>query len=184
MLWHCWLGGRKGIRPVMCWRGYLSGARCRLAYGPADATASCLSKIQLLAHLGSPRKRAVKWVCVCVRACVCILPWCSNWLFVIFRLHCYRQVDKEQTRIDQRSHVLDVDWAHLWKEHFSGAMHSTHSGLACQMQPVAWSRGDTLWLFTVTIRAITTITVETCFVVLFNSTAAVIIIILLLRTFI
>ena len=23
---------------VGCWRGYLSGARCRLAYGPADAT--------------------------------------------------------------------------------------------------------------------------------------------------
>jgi len=29
--------------PVGCWRGYLSGARCRLAYGPADATAThCL----------------------------------------------------------------------------------------------------------------------------------------------
>ena len=29
---------------VGCWRGYLSGARCRLAYGPADATAThCLS---------------------------------------------------------------------------------------------------------------------------------------------
>ena len=28
---------------VEYWRGYLSGARCRLAYGPADATAShCL----------------------------------------------------------------------------------------------------------------------------------------------
>ena len=45
---HIWLGGRKGIRPVKnwvvgCWRGYLSGARCRLAYGPADATAThCL----------------------------------------------------------------------------------------------------------------------------------------------
>ena len=25
---------------VECWRGYLSGARCRLAYGPADATAT------------------------------------------------------------------------------------------------------------------------------------------------
>ena len=42
------LGSRKGIRPVKnwvvrCWRGYLSGARCRLAYGPADATAThCL----------------------------------------------------------------------------------------------------------------------------------------------
>ena len=44
VLWRCWLGGRKGIRPVKnwvvrCWRRYLSGARCRLAYGPADATA-------------------------------------------------------------------------------------------------------------------------------------------------
>ena len=27
-------------RVVGCWRGYLSGARCRLAYGPADATAT------------------------------------------------------------------------------------------------------------------------------------------------
>ena len=49
VLWRCWLGGRKGIRPVKtsvvgCWRGYLSSARCRLAYGPADATAThCLS---------------------------------------------------------------------------------------------------------------------------------------------
>ena len=45
VLWCCWLGGRKGIRPVKnwavkCWHGYLSGARCRLAYGPADATAT------------------------------------------------------------------------------------------------------------------------------------------------
>jgi len=58
-----------------CWRGYLSGARCRLAYGPADATAThCLffSKIQIgftflvPAHPGSPGQRAVKRVCVCV----------------------------------------------------------------------------------------------------------------------
>jgi len=45
VLWCCWLGGRKGIRPVKNWVvgclcGYLSGARCRLAYGPADATAT------------------------------------------------------------------------------------------------------------------------------------------------
>ena len=79
VLWCCWLGGRKGIRPVKiwvvgCWCGCLSGARCRLAYGPADATAThChFSKIQIgftflvLAHLGSPGKRAVKWVCVCL----------------------------------------------------------------------------------------------------------------------
>ena len=48
VLWRCWLGGNKGIRSVKnwvvgCWHGYLSGTRCRLAYGPADATAThCL----------------------------------------------------------------------------------------------------------------------------------------------
>jgi len=48
VLWRCWLGGRKGIRHVKnwlvgCWCGYLSGARCRFAFGPAAATAThCL----------------------------------------------------------------------------------------------------------------------------------------------
>jgi len=45
VLWRCWLGGRKGIRPVKnwvvgCWHGYLSRVSCRFAYGPADATAT------------------------------------------------------------------------------------------------------------------------------------------------
>ena len=58
----------------------LSGARCRLAYGLADATAThclfCSSKIQIgftflvPAHLGSPGQRAIKRVCVCVYVCV------------------------------------------------------------------------------------------------------------------
>ena len=73
VLWRCWLGSRKGIRPVKnwvlgCWHGYLSGARCRLAYGPADATAThclLLQKNQIgftflvPAHLGSPDKGAL-----------------------------------------------------------------------------------------------------------------------------
>jgi len=48
VLWRCWLGSRKGIPPVKklscgVLRGYLSGVRCTLAYGPADATAThCL----------------------------------------------------------------------------------------------------------------------------------------------
>ena len=48
VLWRCWLGGRKGIRPVKncvvgCWHGYLSRVRCRLEHGPTDATAThCL----------------------------------------------------------------------------------------------------------------------------------------------
>ena len=48
VLWRCWLDGRKGIQPVKNWlvgclHGYLSGASCRFAHGPADATATyCL----------------------------------------------------------------------------------------------------------------------------------------------
>ena len=75
VLWCCWLGGRKGIRPVknwvvVCWCGYLSGTRCRLAYGPADAT-HCLMlqwigfTFMVLAHRGNSGKRAVKCVHVC-----------------------------------------------------------------------------------------------------------------------
>ena len=32
-----WAAGRES---GLCWRGYLSGVRCRFAYGPADATAT------------------------------------------------------------------------------------------------------------------------------------------------
>ena len=62
VLWRCWLGGRKGIWPVKnrvvrYWHGYLSGARCKLAYGPADATAtvaSVKSRLVYLSGTGSP----------------------------------------------------------------------------------------------------------------------------------
>jgi len=64
---------------VGCWHGYLSGAKCRLAYGqlmPLPLTVSCFSKILIdftfvvPSHLGSPGQRAVKRVYVCM--CVCL----------------------------------------------------------------------------------------------------------------
>jgi len=82
-------------RVVGCWHGYLSGARCRPAYGPAPQlmplplTVSCFSKIQIgftflvPAHLGSPGKRAVKQVCVCVCVCLCV---CSDSCFTLCSL--------------------------------------------------------------------------------------------------
>jgi len=59
LLWYWWLGGRKGIRPVKswmvgCWHGYLSGVRCRFAYGSADATASHCFLVLILAHPHNP----------------------------------------------------------------------------------------------------------------------------------
>ena len=66
-----WQEGHPACKKTELW-GAGMVMRCRLASGPADATVSCFSKIQIgstflvPADLGSPGKRAVKWVCVCV----------------------------------------------------------------------------------------------------------------------
>ena len=84
VLWRCWLGGRKGIRPVKTeWWGAgvvicldLDADLPMAQLLPLSLTVSCFSKIQIgftflvLAHAGGPGQRAVKRVCVCVRACV------------------------------------------------------------------------------------------------------------------
>jgi len=59
VLRRCQLGGRKGIWHVKNWvvgcsYGYLSGAKCRFAYGPSDAitfTISCFRKSRLVFDL-------------------------------------------------------------------------------------------------------------------------------------
>ena len=77
-IWRCLLGSRKGIRPVKtewCGAGMVVclelGADLHMSQlTPLPLTVCCFSKIQIgffvlvLAHLGSPRKRAVKRVCV------------------------------------------------------------------------------------------------------------------------
>ena len=73
VLWRCWLGGRKGIRPVKnwvvrCWRGYLSGARCRLPYGHCHSLFLASVKSRLVV----PEKGPLNG-CVCVCVCVCVI---------------------------------------------------------------------------------------------------------------
>ena len=81
VLWRCWLGGRKGIRPVKNWVVGCCMVIC-LERGadlhvaqlmPLPLTVSCFSKIQISftflvpAHPGSPGQRAFNGsVCVCV----------------------------------------------------------------------------------------------------------------------
>ena len=79
VLWCCWLGSRKGIRPVKTeWWGdgvvicEERGADLHIAkLMPLPLTVSCFSKIQIgftflvPAHRGSHGQRAVRWVCVC-----------------------------------------------------------------------------------------------------------------------
>ena len=62
---------------VGCWHGYLSGTRCRLAYGPGDATAThCLSVLPFWHSLTRVVPDKGPWnVCMCVCMCVCVGVW-------------------------------------------------------------------------------------------------------------
>ena len=86
VLWHCWLGGRKGIRPVKNFEWWAAGVVICLERGadlhmaqlmPLPLTISCSRKIQIcftflvLAHLGSPGQGPLNG-CVCV---CCSLWW-------------------------------------------------------------------------------------------------------------
>ena len=51
-----------------CWCGYLSGARCRLAHGPADAIAT---HCRVVPEKGPLNRCVCVCVCVCVCACAC-----------------------------------------------------------------------------------------------------------------
>jgi len=80
VLWRCWLGGRKGIRPVKTepWGAGMvisleRGADLHMAQlMPLPLTVSCFSRIQIgftflvPAYPGSPGHRAVKWLFVCL----------------------------------------------------------------------------------------------------------------------
>ena len=92
VLCHCWLGGRKGIRPLKNWvvgAGVVicleRGADLHMSQlMPLPLTVSCFSKIQIgftflvPAHPGSIRKRAVKRVCVCVCVCYKSTGWAKK----------------------------------------------------------------------------------------------------------
>jgi len=92
VLWHCWLGGRKGIRPI---KTELWGAGVVVCLEqdadlyiaqlmPLPLTVSCFSKIQIgfaflvPAHPGNPGKRAVN--------CSFISAKCAYHIFLTHKL--------------------------------------------------------------------------------------------------
>ena len=59
VLWRCWLGGRKGIRPVKnwvvgCWCGYLSGVRAQTCIWPSWCHCHTLSLATVKSRLVIP----------------------------------------------------------------------------------------------------------------------------------
>ena len=89
VLWRCWLGGRKGIRPVKnwvvgYWHGCLElGADLHMAQlMPLPLTVSCFSKIQIdftflvPAHLWVVLEKGPLNGCVCVCVLVLVILTC------------------------------------------------------------------------------------------------------------
>ena len=112
VLWRCCLGGRKGIQPVKKTEWWGAGMVICLQRGadlhmaqlmPPPLTVSCFSKIQIVftflvpAYLGSPGKRAIKWVCVCVLKSswtFCCLEISSNFWLYRTCIHTYMYILK------------------------------------------------------------------------------------------
>ena len=107
MLWHCWLSGRKGIRPVKNWVVHGAGMVISLErvadlhmaqLMPLPLTVFCFSKIQIgfaylvLANPGSPGKRPLNG-CVCV--CVCVVLETVNSAYIV--LYCKNMLNKKST---------------------------------------------------------------------------------------
>ena len=80
VLWRCWLGGRKGIRPVkklscgvLEWLSVWSEVQTCMwpswyhchSLSLASVKSRLVFTFLVPAHPGSPGKRVVKWVCVC-----------------------------------------------------------------------------------------------------------------------
>ena len=103
LLWHCWLGGRNGIRPVKnwvveCWHGYLSGARCGLAW-PSWCHCHSLSLASVKSRLVLPFWCRLTRVvpgkgplngCVCVYDPMTVMhfdlcPWWSDLTYMLSR---------------------------------------------------------------------------------------------------
>ena len=92
VLWRCWLGGRKGIRPVKKLSGgvpsvwsevqtciWPSWYHCH-SLSLASVKSRLVFTFLVPAYPGSPRKRAVK------RVCVCVCPSVHAWVHTYVRL--------------------------------------------------------------------------------------------------
>ena len=86
VLWHCWLGGRKGIRPVEnwvvgWWRGYLSGARCGL---PGWAGTKKVKPVWISLKQETVSGSGISWA-------ICKSPPCSRQTTTPAPHHCFLQ---------------------------------------------------------------------------------------------
>jgi len=128
---------------VECWCGYLSGARCRLAYGPADATATHCLLLQQKSRLVLPFWYRLTWVVpdngplngwVCVCVCVCVPSRTAGSLSLTF----------SATKTTRRYHA-----ASLWRQSPTSdttVSQSLSLTLSSQIPPIRFIASVAEWL--------------------------------------
>ena len=119
-----WAAGRPVKHWVIgCWRGYMSGARCRLAYGPADAIAThCLLLQQnpdwflpfwyRLTRV-VPGQRAVNWVCVPVVPLLVMYISCINKQLLCWYTDAEIDNGRQCAKVSVTRYSF-VSWHHFW----------------------------------------------------------------------
>jgi len=147
VLWRRWLVVRKGIQPVKIeWWGagvvicLERGADLHMAQlMPLPLTVSCSSKLQISftflvpAHLGSPGKRAVKRVCVCV---------CDTRMILVV---CYIMIEWPRKRERERLHICcrhSVMSTHRSSGELRGREWVSECVFVCRMWSWLWLRGS------------------------------------------
>ena len=133
VLWRCWLGDRKGIHPVKnwlvgCWHGYLSAARCRLAYTarlmPLPLTVSCFSKFQIgftflyrLTQLVLDKGTLNRCVCVSTRWCRCnlVVEQTEDGELLVAAVQMTLKCTKDETEIINYITIKTFTTEHVWR---------------------------------------------------------------------
>jgi len=131
---------------VGCWRGYLSGARCRLAYGPADATATHRLFASVKSRLVSPFWYRLTRVvpdkgplngCVCVCVCNKLVRCCCVQKFVhelrITNQVMYLNPPVEQVRVNVFGELYS------WEANILTLPRITHSRYQASCQHLVWT---------------------------------------------
>ena len=127
-----WAAGRaSGLYKtvVRCWCGCLSGARCSLAYGPGDATATHCLLLQIgftflvPAHLVVPEKDVKR---VCVRQQQHCLP-SSPYCIYQDKMTLHSSMLNFQKQVKQKLH--DLPNKYVQEKHSTKAKHGTEHNL-------------------------------------------------------
>ena len=123
MLWHCWLGGRKGIRSVKILIGWLLWSKVQTCMWPSWCHCHSLSLASVKSRLVLPFWYWLTWIVLqkgLLNRCVCVSTFCAFLCLTAVRSRCSCSIDAAHFYRCCMFHGLcvccnvSVCWAHWW----------------------------------------------------------------------